>query len=144
MIDGVSKVVIEVRDQDRAKAFWIDTMGFSLEQDAPYGEERWLEVRSPDGETNLVLELRTEESSEEATIPDHLPTSNVMFRCRDLTRTYEELSARGVRFPQLPVRQPFGWWSMFEDSEGNRFALGKTEDAGVADVEIHEAAPTSS
>jgi lactoylglutathione lyase len=143
MIDGVSKVVLPVRDQDRAKTFWVDTMGFSLEQDAPYGEERWLEVRSPDGATNLVLELRMEESSEEATTPQHLPTSNVMFRCRDLTGTYEELSARGVRFPQPPVRQPFGWWSMFEDAEGNRFALGQAEAADVADVEIRAVAPTS-
>jgi catechol 2,3-dioxygenase-like lactoylglutathione lyase family enzyme len=57
MISGVSKVVIEVHDQDRAKAFWIETMGFELVQDAPYGEERWLEVRSPDQATDLVLEL---------------------------------------------------------------------------------------
>jgi predicted enzyme related to lactoylglutathione lyase len=142
MIDGVSKVVLPVRDQDRAKTFWIDTMGFSLEQDAPYGEERWLEVRSPDGVT-IVLELGASGSQEGATPPEHLPTSNVMFRCRDLTGTYEELSARGVRFPQPPVRQPFGWWSMFEDTEGNRFALGQTEDA-TPDVEIPGAAPTSS
>jgi catechol 2,3-dioxygenase-like lactoylglutathione lyase family enzyme len=59
MISGVSKVVIEVQDQERAKAFWIETMGFELVQDARYGEERWLEVRSPDQATDLVLELRT-------------------------------------------------------------------------------------
>ena len=51
MISGVSKVVIEVGDQERAKAFWIETMGFGLVQDAPYGDERWLEVGSPDGAT---------------------------------------------------------------------------------------------
>jgi hypothetical protein len=33
------------------------------------------------------------------------------------------LTARGVEFPQPPVRQPFGSWSLFQDSEGNRFAL---------------------
>jgi hypothetical protein len=38
MISGGSKVVIEVEDQDRAKAFWIETMGFELAQDAPYQE----------------------------------------------------------------------------------------------------------
>ena len=50
-----------------------------------------------------------------------------MFRCDDLRSTYEALSARGVEFPQLPVEQPFGWWSMFNDSEGNRFALEQAE-----------------
>lgn len=127
MISGVSKVVIEVDDQGRAKAFWTDTMGFGLVQDAPYGDERWLEVRCPDRATNLVLELRSENTAEQPVTPEHLPTSNVMFRCDDLTATYEQLSARGVGFPQPPVEQPFGLWSMFEDSEGNRFALEQTE-----------------
>jgi len=44
-------------------------------------------------------------------------------RCQDIRATYEDLAARGVEFPQPPVEQPFGWWSMFNDSEGNRFAL---------------------
>jgi predicted enzyme related to lactoylglutathione lyase len=122
MISGVSKVVLQVGDQDRAKAFWIETMGFELAQDAPYGQERWLEVRSPDG-VNLVLELGSEGADRHADAPEHLPTSNVMFSCEDLPGTYEELAARGVEFPQPPVQQPFGWWSMFNDSEGNRFAL---------------------
>jgi predicted enzyme related to lactoylglutathione lyase len=86
-------------------------------------------VRSPDGATNLVLELRTSGSKDRAVVPEHLPTSNVMFRCDDLTATYQELSARGVEFPQPPVEQPFGSWSMFNDAEGNRFALEQTEAA---------------
>jgi predicted enzyme related to lactoylglutathione lyase len=127
MISGVSKVVIEVADQDRAKMFWTETMGFGLAQDAPYEEERWLEVRSPDRATNLVLEPRTGEPAERRVTPDHLSTSNVMFRCDDLTATYKELAARGVDFPQPPVEQPFGSWSMFDDPEGNRFALEQSE-----------------
>jgi len=143
MIDGVSKVVIEVEDQDRAKAFWTETMGFGLVQDAPYGEERWLEVQTPDHGTNLVLELRAGEARERRMIPEHLPTSNVMFRCEDLATTHEELAARGVEFPQPPVRQPFGWWSMFNDSEGNRFALEQAEPSLASDVEDRAAAPTN-
>ena len=34
---------------------------------------------------------------------------------------------RGVQFPQPPIRMSFGWWSMFNDTEGNRFALGQAE-----------------
>ncbi len=126
MITGVSKVVLEVGDQDRAKEFWIETMGFDLVQDAPYGQERWLEVGSPDRAVNMVLELRGEGTHGQAEVPEHLPTSNVMFRCDDLPATHRELAARGVEFPQPPVQQPFGWWSMFNDTEGNRFALEQT------------------
>lgn len=126
MISGVSKVVLEVGDQDRARAFWTETMGFDLVQDAPYGQERWLEVRSPDRTVSLVLELGEGPGGREGAL-EHLPTSNVMFRCDDLQATHQELTARGVEFPQPPVQQRFGWWSMFNDSEGNRFALEQAE-----------------
>jgi predicted enzyme related to lactoylglutathione lyase len=52
-----------------------------------------------------------------------LPTASVMFYAQDLQQTYSELTARGVEFPQPPVRQLFGWWSLFADPDGNRFAL---------------------
>src|SRR5262245_50568080 len=126
VISGVSKVVIAVDDQERAKEFWTRTMGFELAQDAPYGAERWLEVRSPDQRINLVLDLRTA-PAEPWKGPTELPTSNVMFRCDDMDATYKELSARGVEFPQPPVKQPFGWWSMFNDPDGNRFALEQSQ-----------------
>jgi predicted enzyme related to lactoylglutathione lyase len=127
VISGVSKVVIRVDDQERAKGFWTQTMGFEVVEDAPYGNERWLEMRAPDDSVNLVLDLRPGAPEADA-VPDQLPTSNVMFRCDDLRVTHGELLARGVRFPQEPVRQPFGWWSMFEDGEGNRFALEQTDE----------------
>ena len=121
MIDGVTKVVIEVEDQQRAKAFWTQTLGFELVQDTPYGEERWLEVRTPDKATVVVLDAGR---GERPTATDaSLPTSNVFFYSENLQQTYQELRTRGVKFPLAPVEQPFGWWSLFEDPDGNRFAL---------------------
>jgi predicted enzyme related to lactoylglutathione lyase len=121
MVGGVSKVTLEVDDQDRAKRFWTEQLGFELVQDTPYRQERWLEVRTPDKAVVLVLGVR---QGPRPTAPDpSLPTSNVFFYADDLQQTYKELTARGVEFPQPPVEQPFGWWSLFQDAEGNRFAL---------------------
>ena len=58
MIEGVQKLVVEVEDQDRALRFWRDAIGFELAQDVSYGEERWLEVRTPDENVILVLALQ--------------------------------------------------------------------------------------
>jgi lactoylglutathione lyase len=124
MIRGIHQVVLEVEDQDRALDFWTKTMGFELAQDEPYGDERWLEVRTPDKSVTVVLSLR---QGERPTAPETLPTSNIFFYCDDLPQTYEELRSRGVEFPQPPVEQLFGWWSMFEDLEGNRFGLTPRE-----------------
>jgi predicted enzyme related to lactoylglutathione lyase len=125
MVEGISQVVLEVEDQDRALAFWTGTMGFELAQDAPDGEAgRWIEVRTRDKGTILVLRLR---QGDRPKAPEELPTSNIFFYCDDLPGTYDELRARGVEFPQPPVQQSWGWWSMFQDQEGNRFALHPRE-----------------
>jgi len=142
MITGVGKVVIEVQDQERAKAFWTEIIGFELVQDMPYQQERWLEVRSPDRAIDVVLELRGD-GRDHPNVPETLPTSNVMFRCDDLAATYEELSARGVQFPQPPIQMPFGSWSMFNDTEGNRFALSETPPPAAPNVEKAPATPTN-
>ena len=126
VIEGVSKVVIEVDDQSRALGFWTDMLGFELHQDTPYGDERWFEVKTPDKGLILVLSPRR---SGRPSAPDPLPTSNVFFCCDELARTYDELRSRGVRFSQPPVELSFGWWSMFQDQEGNRFALHPRERA---------------
>jgi lactoylglutathione lyase len=124
MVEGISKVVIEVDDLNRALGFWTEKMGFELHQDTPYGEERWVEVETPDNGLILVLSPR---QAERSTASDALPTSNVFFYCDDLVETYEQLRSRGVEFSQPPVELSFGWWSMFRDQEGNRFALHPRE-----------------
>jgi lactoylglutathione lyase len=56
MIQGVSKVVVPVADQERAKRFWTQQMGFTVRVDQPYGDqERWIEVVPPDRGVVLVL-----------------------------------------------------------------------------------------
>jgi predicted enzyme related to lactoylglutathione lyase len=124
MIKGVNQVVIAVKDQSAAKEFWVNQVGFDLVKDESYGDERWIEVVPPNGSPVLVLALRTPEEPRPA-VSDQLPHSNVFFTCDDLEQTYQELTDRGVKFPTPPMQMPFGWWSMFADGEGTRFALGQ-------------------
>ena len=123
MISGIGKVVVPVDDQERSKRFWTTRMGFELRRDESYGDERWIEVRPPDGGPLLVLSPRATE--ERRKLPDELPHSPVFFNCVDIEATYRELSERGVRFPSPPQRIHFGWWSLFEDPDGTRYALGQ-------------------
>jgi catechol 2,3-dioxygenase-like lactoylglutathione lyase family enzyme len=55
-ITRVGRVMVPVADQDEAIAFYIDTLGFSLAADVPFGEgERWVEVAPPGGGAALAL-----------------------------------------------------------------------------------------
>jgi lactoylglutathione lyase len=125
MISGISKVVLPVDDQERAKEFWTERLGFELRRDESYGEERWIEVSPPGGAPLLVLSPRDGAPRNE--VPDELPHSPVFFNCADLEATHRELSERGVRFPAPPAQQHFGWWALFEDADGTRYALGQWE-----------------
>lgn len=125
MIRGVNQVILYVEDQEVAKRFWVDTLGFTLDQDEPYGEERWLSVVSPDGATKLVLSKR-QPGWTMPDVRDGIPHSNVFFYTDDVEKTYRELTEKGVNFPEPPSKQFFGWWSMFEDPDGTRYALGQT------------------
>lgn len=126
MISGVSKVVVPVDDQEKALRFWTDTMGFAVVTDETYGPERWVEVTPPDRRLVLVLSPRGAEPRRDPG-HDRLPHSDVFFTCADIEQTHAELAARGVSFPVPPARQHFGWWALFEDPDGTRYALSQDE-----------------
>jgi predicted enzyme related to lactoylglutathione lyase len=129
MITAVSQVIVPVDDQERAKAFWTGVLGFELRTDAPYGEEqRWIEVAPPAGAPLLVLTPRPA-GERRREVLDGLPHSPVFFTCDDIEQTYRQLSERGVEFPTPPTKMDFGWWALFEDEEGTRYALGQREHA---------------
>lgn len=55
-INRVGRVVVPVRDQDEAIAFYTEKLGFSLAADVPYGDgQRWVEVAPSGGGTTIAL-----------------------------------------------------------------------------------------
>ena len=124
MITRVAKIYLEVDDQAAAMEFWTDKMGFQVITDQTLGDERWIELQPPRQDLLLVL-VRGQATVVRRDVPDNLPHSNVFFDCDDIEKTHRELIERGVRFTLAPSRQHFGWWSLFEDYEGTRFALSQ-------------------
>src|SRR5207248_6107489 len=52
----VGRVMVPVKDQDAAIAFYTEKLGFSLAADVPYGEgDRWVEVSPPRGDTGIAF-----------------------------------------------------------------------------------------
>jgi lactoylglutathione lyase len=124
MISEISKIVVPVDDQVRAQEFWTSRVGFDVVSDESYGDERWIEVSPPSGGPVIVLSPRTD-AEPRRHVPDQPPHSPVFFTCDDIEATHRELAELGVRFPVPPARMHFGWWSLFEDDQGTRYALGQ-------------------
>jgi predicted enzyme related to lactoylglutathione lyase len=125
MITQVNFVSINVRDQQRALEFYRDKLGFSVETDTamdpndPAGA-RWIEVRPPGAQTQLVLYKEEDESK--------IGDSRCVLTCDDIQKTYEELTAKGVEFVKPPSQEFWGWFAEFKDGDGNWFGLGQAEE----------------
>jgi len=120
MISHVKHVTIPVKDQNKALKFYTEKLGFEVAVDVDFGEQRWIELKIPGGETMIVL--HTPEGHE-----DRIGTfSPVIFSSKDIKKTYEDLKKRDVEFTQELTEEPWGTFAIFADPDGNRFCLSST------------------
>lgn len=130
MIKKLSHVNVFVLDQDRAKAFYTEKLGFEVRSDATMDGFRWLTV-GPKGQPDLNILLAKPSppmfSDEDAAALRGLIAKGAMaggvIETDDCRKTFEDLTARGVTFLQEPVERPYGIEAMFRDDSGNWFSL---------------------
>jgi len=118
MIKGIKFVSIPVSDQDRALVFYTEKLGFRIVTDQQFDQtQRWIELEIPGADTGVVLFTP---KGHEGRIGGF---SAVSFHCDNLQRTWEELTARGVVFDAPPKKEPWGYYVMLRDPDGNQFVL---------------------
>ncbi|MDP9364872.1 MAG: VOC family protein [Chloroflexota bacterium] len=117
---GITTIVVvsvPVTNQDRAKAFYVDVLGFEPRRESPFGDgQRWVEVAPPAGGPSLVLVTWF------PTMPAGSVTGLVL-GCDDVDATYAELAARGVVFKGAVESAPWGRFATFDDPDGNGWVL---------------------
>jgi lactoylglutathione lyase len=126
MIECVGTVCIFVSDQDRAKAFYTDKLGFELRTDAPLypgATNRWVAVAPKGAKTEVILYLPDENWEHYRQVVGQ--SQAVTFNVNDMDALHKELKAKGVTFVQEPDNQPWGYYAMILDSEGNRLILAQ-------------------
>lgn len=124
MITMVGTVSLFVEDQDRAKAFYVDKMGFDCRIDVemyPGAPVRWIDVAPAGAQTSLILYVPDENWSH---YKDTVGKSQaITLTVDDLDSTYETLKSRGVTFVSEPQQESWGHFATIEDSEGNNIML---------------------
>jgi catechol 2,3-dioxygenase-like lactoylglutathione lyase family enzyme len=130
MITNVSLATVWVTDQDAAKAFYIDKLGFLEHTDVTLGDGyRWCSVVHPDHpEMQLTLTLPGPPLDEEDAAAfrhmlDKGSLSAVGLATDDCRKTHEELVAKGVEFIQEPADRPYGVEAILRDNSGNWLVL---------------------
>jgi catechol 2,3-dioxygenase-like lactoylglutathione lyase family enzyme len=110
-------VSIPVTDVDRAKAFYVDRLGFEERWDGPFGDGmRWVELAPPGSQASVAL----------VTWFDSMPAGSLtglVLDTADVRATCDELRARGVEFAGEVRDEPWGSSASFTDPDGNGWVL---------------------
>ncbi|MDZ5077215.1 VOC family protein [Nesterenkonia sp. HG001] len=115
-----------VDDQDTARTFYTEILGFQVRHDIPMGEARWLTVVSPedpDG-TELVLEPSMHPAVppfKEALVADGIPFTS--FAVDDVHAEHARLTGLGVEFTQPPMDVGPAIMAVLDDTCGNLIQL---------------------
>ena len=106
------KYIIEfVADMDRAVKFYRDVVGLPLKFESP----GWTEFAT--GDTSFALHPASEKN--------RAGTYDMGFTVKDLPEFYEQMQAKGVKFPIPPTKQDFGGMlAQFLDTEGAHPSAG--------------------
>ncbi len=130
MITNVSLVTVYVTDQDEAKKFYIDTLGFTERSDVTLGDGfRWVTVGHPDQpELDITLMVPGPPLDEDMAAAVRRALANgsmggLGLQTDNCKKTFEELSAKGVEFVQPPSERPYGIEAVVRDNSGNWLVL---------------------
>jgi predicted enzyme related to lactoylglutathione lyase len=116
-VQDVVVVSIPVSDQGRAKAFYLDKLGFQLiREDDSIPGIRWVQVAPKGGTTALTLVTWFESMP-----PGSL--KGLVLSSSNLQADYESLVAKGVEFDGPPQRQPWATEAVLRDPDGNSLVL---------------------
>jgi predicted enzyme related to lactoylglutathione lyase len=128
MLTSVGTITVQVSDQDLALAYYTEKLGFAVRQDAPMGpDQRWLEVAPAGAQTRILLYKATPEQpgaeSYEAAQARIGTATGMVLDVDDIVATFAELRERGVKIVEEPSQQPYGWWGVFADQDGNTYGV---------------------
>ena len=135
MITGIGIVTVWVLDQDSAKRYYTETLGFEATNDVELGNGmRWLTVRAPGGDQELLLLDPTRSMLDSETGPkvralvEQGVLSPGVMATTDCRADHTALVGRGADFSQAPEERPYGIEAILRDDSGNWFSF--TQRAG--------------
>lgn len=122
MIDAIAKVTLYVNNQQEAKDFWINKLGFRVRSEQPMGPGMtWLEV-GPEEKTSTVFVLYEKAMMQRQNPDVSVAHPSVILRTGNLLAAHRQMKENGVRADEI-VRMPYGSMFTFYDMDGNMFLL---------------------
>jgi catechol 2,3-dioxygenase-like lactoylglutathione lyase family enzyme len=116
-------VAVPVSDVDRAKAFYVDKVGFNADHDFPVSDEmRFVQLTPPGSACSVAIGKGIVEGE-----PGSVKGLQVTVDNADAA--HAELSGRGVEVSDVQ-EFPWGRFVFFEDPDGNKWSVQELPDRG--------------
>jgi predicted enzyme related to lactoylglutathione lyase len=130
-------IALRVLDQDRALAFYTETLGFTVTEDLDLGGMRWLTVKPPDQDIDVLLErvgppiVDAETASQIDEIIAKGVGGTLFLEVEDCRKTFDDLVAKNVEIIQEPMERFYGIDAAFRDDSGNHVRLTQRVETGI-------------
>ena len=130
MSQGVEVVGLYVRDQEEAKQFYCEKLGFRVHTDAKNGDYRWLTVQHPDQPSFQLglftpqapmVDAATAQTLREIVAKGGMPP--LVLLVDDCRAAYDRMNLRGVEFTQEPVTRYGSTDANFRDPSGHGWKM---------------------
>jgi predicted enzyme related to lactoylglutathione lyase len=132
-------IALRVLDQDRALAFYTQTLGFTATEDMDIGGMRWLTVSPPDQpDLHVLLEkpgppfVDAETVEQIATLVAKGVAGTLFLEVHDCRATFDDLVAKGVEIIQEPMERFYGIDAAFRDDSGNQIRMTQRVETAIA------------
>ena len=132
MLTSLTITSLYVLDQDQALDFYVGALGLEVGTDQDLGFMRWLTVRVPGEEREILLERPGVPAMDEATaeqvrelVSKGASAGTLFFNTSDVRATWAELKAKGVDLPEEPVDRGYGTDFGFRDPFGNHIRIAQ-------------------
>ena len=109
-------VPVPVSDVDRAKAFYVEQVGFHADHDHQVTDQlRFVQLTPPGSACSIVIGTGITEM-----VPGTQKGLQVVVN--DVEAVRDELAGRGVETSRVD-KQPWGWFIYFSDPDGNTWSV---------------------
>ena len=115
-----------VNDQEEARRFYVDKLGFVVSEDNRLGDYRWLLVRPPDT-LDISINLDLAKTEQQRALVGQQGGGQPLFALAtdDCRRDFTAMKARGVVFEGEPTTMPYGTGVLLQDLYGNKLYLNE-------------------
>ena len=122
MINKIGKITLYVNNQEEAKSFWIEKLGFVVKFEQAMGPNmKWIEVGPSEDEfTTFVLYdknlMIAQNPKANVTHP------SILLSTKDIESAYSEMKEKNIKVGEL-MNMPYGKMFSFKDQDGNEYLL---------------------